>query len=448
MINQGRIRLLKEGVEKKGPVIYWMSRDQRVEYNWALLFAYLQSIQRNTSLIVIFCLVKDFLNASKRAYYFMLEGLKEVEEELNERNIDFVLSTGNPPETIVSFINTIKASILVTDFDPLKIKRQWKMKVKEEIKIPFYEVDTHNIVPCWIASQKQEYGAYTIRKKINRYLKSHLDSFAPIKKMHNKRIYDRNIHWESLYDKLGITKEKVFFRPGLKKAKNVLKEFIENKISFYNLYRNDPSQNFQSNLSPYIHFGQISTQYIAMTIMSKNTINEGVNAFLEELIIRKELSDNFCFYNDEYDTIKGLPKWGLNTLIKHSKDKREYVYNEETFENGQTHDDLWNSAQKELVLKGKMHGFMRMYWAKKILQWTESPEDAIKIAIKLNDKYSLDGRDSKGYTGILWSIGGLHDRAFQERPIFGKVRYMSHEGCKKKFDVKGYILQSMKETKF
>lgn len=178
--------------------------------------------------------------------------------------------------------------------------------------------------------------------------------------------------------------------------------------------------------------------------MKCNANDEAKRAFLEELIIRRELSDNFCFYNEDYDNFKGFPEWAKKTLQKHKNDKREYLYSAIEFERALTHDELWNAAQMEIVRKGKMHGYMRMYWAKKILEWSESPEKAMEIAIYLNDRYGLDGRDPNGYTGIAWSIGGVHDRAWNERKIFGKIRYMSHGGCKSKFDVEKYIEQIKK----
>jgi deoxyribodipyrimidine photo-lyase len=162
-------------------------------------------------------------------------------------------------------------------------------------------------------------------------------------------------------------------------------------------------------------------------------------AFLEELVVRRELSDNFCFYNEDYDRFRGFPEWARTSLDKHRDDPREYIYSLEAFERAATHDPLWNAAQLEMVKRGKMHGYMRMYWAKKILEWTESPERAMEIAIYLNDRYQLDGRDSNGYAGIAWSLGGVHDRPWRERPVFGKLRYMNFNGCKRKFDVRAYI---------
>jgi deoxyribodipyrimidine photo-lyase len=195
----------------------------------------------------------------------------------------------------------------------------------------------------------------------------------------------------------------------------------------------------QSNLSPYLHFGQISAQRIALEVHKSDVPYRDREAFLEELIVRRELSDNYCLYNSDYDRVSGFPRWARESLQKHGKDRREYLYSTETFEQALTHDALWNAAQKEMVCRGKMHGYMRMYWAKKILEWSASPEMALETAIYLNDRYELDGRDPNGYAGIAWSIGGVHDRAWNERPVFGKVRYMSYNGCRGKFDINAYI---------
>ncbi|MBP1734596.1 MAG: Deoxyribodipyrimidine photo-lyase photolyase (Photoreactivating enzyme), partial [Deltaproteobacteria bacterium] len=227
--------------------------------------------------------------------------------------------------------------------------------------------------------------------------------------------------------------------PGEKAAQSVLKRFIEGKLGRYDSDRNDPNKDGQSGLSPFLHFGHISAQRIALEVMKENAAGESRDAFLEELIIRRELSDNFCFYNDQYDSVGGFPEWAKKTLNQHGKDKRPYLYSLEDFEGAKTHDDLWNAAQIEMVKRGKMHGYMRMYWAKKILEWTQSPEEAMNIAIYLNNRYELDGRDPNGYAGIAWSIGGVHDRAWNERNVFGKIRYMSYNGCRSKFNTDSYI---------
>ena len=222
-------------------------------------------------------------------------------------------------------------------------------------------------------------------------------------------------------------------------AINKLNNFLEDKIDKYSTDKNDPYKDCQSGLSPYLHFGQISSQRIALNIEKNNYNTASKEAFLEELIIRKELSDNFCNYNENYDCFEGFPNWAKETLNQHRKDEREFIYSLEEFEKGKTHEGLWNAAQMEMVNSGKMHSYMRMYWAKKILEWSASPEDALKTALYLNDKYELDGRDPNGYAGCAWSIGGVHDRAWFERPVFGKIRYMNLKGAERKFDIHKYI---------
>jgi len=228
-------------------------------------------------------------------------------------------------------------------------------------------------------------------------------------------------------------------KPGESEAIKSLKNFLKNKFDKYNELRNDPTKNAQSNLSAYLHFGQISAQRVALNTQKITGNQESEKVFLEELIVRRELSDNFCYYNKNYDSFEGFHDWAKTSLNEHRKDEREYLYNLEQFEKANTHEDLWNAAQLQMVKTGKMHGYMRMYWAKKILEWSKSPDDALKIAIYLNDKYELDGRDPNGYTGIAWSIGGIHDRPWFERPVYGKIRYMNRNGAEKKFDIKSYI---------
>jgi deoxyribodipyrimidine photo-lyase len=236
-----------------------------------------------------------------------------------------------------------------------------------------------------------------------------------------------------------------WIKAGNSAAHKMLKHFLNHKLERYHESKNDPNLDGQSNLSPYLHFGQISAQRVALEIQNSTVNSASKDAFLEELIVRRELSDNFCFYNNNYDTVDGFPTWAQKTIEEHVKGKRQYTYSLEQFEGAETHDELWNAAQMEIVKTGKMHGYMRMYWAKKILEWTKSPGDALRIAIYLNDRYELDGRDPNGYVGCAWSIGGVHDRAWPSRPVFGKIRSMSYQGCKSKFDVESYIEKMHRE---
>lgn len=443
MIDKRRIRILRQSNLRHGPVILWMSRDQRIDDNWALLFAQELAIKQKASLAVIFCLVPQFLGATIRQYGFMIRGLQEVERGLKEKNIPFFLLTGVPEIEIPRFVKRHKIGSLVADFNPLRISAEWKKSVIKHIDIPFHEVDAHNIVPCWIASSKQEYAARTLRPRLHLLLSEFLSDFPSLKKHpYNWEEDTSMIDWRKSIRTLDVdhtVPEVDWIQPGEKAAYLAMKKFLKNKLPLYDKHRNDPVRDGQSNLSPYLHFGQISAQRIALEASQISTDKKSGDAFLEELIVRRELSDNFCYYNPVYDKVEGFPAWAKKTLNEHRNDKRKYLYSTEQFENALTHDELWNAAQMEMVKRGKMHGYIRMYWAKKILEWTGSPEQAIKVAFYLNDRYELDGRDPNGYAGIVWSIGGVHDRAWNERPVFGKIRYMSYNGCKAKFDVQKYI---------
>ncbi len=437
------MRILKAGKEKAGPIVYWMSRDQRMRDNWALLFAQELALERKQPMAVVFCLVPKFLEATIRHYDFMLEGLEEVEKELTKRNIPFFLLPGLPKKEIPAFVKKSGVGAVVSDFEPLKIKRAWKKDVGERMDIPLYEVDARNVVPCWIASPKREYGAYTLRPKIRRALPEYLKDFPRLKKhpISWKRKTGKT-RWDEVRRTLKVDHRvsKVnWIQPGEKAAQRTLRNFVEEKLSRYDEIRNDPTLDGTSNLSPYLHFGQLSAQRVALKVLESGRRQGSKAAFLEELIVRRELSDNFCLYDPNYDNFEGFPDWAKKTLNDHRKDRRPYLYSLEDFENAKTHDELWNAAQRQMAKTGKMHGYMRMYWGKKLLEWTETPEAAMEIAIYLNDRYELDGRETNGYTGIAWCIGGVHDRAWPERPVFGKIRFMSYNGCKSKFDVQAYI---------
>jgi deoxyribodipyrimidine photo-lyase len=442
-VNLKRVRTLKEGRAGRGPVVYWMSRDQRAEDNWALLFAQEQALHARVPLIVIFCLVPEFLNATLRHYDFMLRGIEETMHALSQKNIPLMVIQGQPRDVLPQILRKHDAWALVSDFDPLRIKRKWKSEVSQTISLPFYEIDAHNIVPCWHASSKQEYGAYTIRPKIRRALPEFLTPFPKLKP-HPYRLSPSppGVNITKLLTALDIdasVREIGWIAPGKKEAMKVLRRFLGQGLAEYPLSRNDPNREGQSNLSAYLHFGQISAQRIALEVMDAKAPAQSKAAFLEELIVRRELSDNYCFYTPDYDRFNGFPSWAKKTLGEHRRDTREYLYTLKDFEHAKTHDALWNAAQQEMTSTGKMHGYMRMYWAKKILEWTASPEQAMEFAIYLNDRYSLDGRDPNGYTGIAWSVGGVHDRAWGERKVFGKIRYMSYNGCRSKFDIKAYV---------
>lgn len=422
-----------------------MSRDQRVADNFALNYAQQLALKYRKPLLVVFNIVESFPSFNERNASFMFKNLENMEQTLQSLRMSMILTKGEPETTLPKAIEEFSISVVVTDFSPLHIAKTWLSKVVNEISIPVIQVDTHNIIPCWIASPKQEYSARTLRPKIHKLLD---DYFSPLPDL-KEHPYDLTdaigpITWDKEYKKLQIDKSVKavsWIKSGEQEARTMLQNFITNKLDQYADHKNDPTKSVLSNLSAYLHFGQISAQRVAWEITSAKTISKNAkDVFLEELIVRKELADNFCYYNNRYDSVQGFHPWAQTTLEKHLMDRREYNYSLEEFEKAKTHDDLWNAAQLEMVSTGKMYGYLRMYWAKKMLEWTETPAEAQNIAITLNDKYELDGRDPNGYTGIAWSIGGIHDRPWgPERPIFGLVRYMNYNGAKRKFNVPNYI---------
>lgn len=433
-------------------VIYWMSRDQRADDNWALLYAhYLAAELGGLPVKVVFNLVPKFLEATLRQYGFMLKGLEETEKILRSRNIPFTLLSGWPTDTLPSYIETEQPAAVVCDMSPLRVPMAWVKDVaakldKVDSKIPLYQVDAHNIVPVWHASPKQETGARTLRPKINALLPKYLTEFPPTQSNSPATALPKPVNWKEVSDTLEIDRtvaEVTQLVPGSAAAMDVLDSFCTTRLKHFADKRNDPNETALSGTSPYTHFGQLSAQRAALYVKQHGkSYSSGVSSFIEESVVRRELSDNFCYYNENYDSISGAAMWAQDSLELHASDKREYVYSRDQLNQSKTHDPLWNAAQNQLVLEGKMHGFLRMYWAKKILEWTESPEEALATAIYLNDRYSIDGRDPNGYVGCMWSICGIHDMGWKERPVFGKIRFMNYNGCKRKFKVALY------ETKY
>ncbi|XP_058830186.1 deoxyribodipyrimidine photo-lyase isoform X2 [Topomyia yanbarensis] len=444
-----RVRVLsdaKEVRDDKCGVMYWMSRDARVQDNWAFLYAQKLALKNELPLHICFSLVPKFLDATIRHYKFLLRGLEQVSEECKKLDINFHMLTGMAKDTIPKFVREHKIGAVVCDFSPLRLPTQWVEDVSKALppEVPFCQVDAHNIVPLWVTSEKQEYAARTIRSKINKHLDTYLTEFPPVIKHPHKPSFKANpINWVKLQDILQVDRtidEVDWAVPGYKGGVAMLQSFIEVRLRKFNSKRNDPTNNALSNLSPWFHFGQLSVQRSVLAVKQYGKgFSEGVAAFCEEAIIRRELADNFCYYNKHYDSLKGAHDWAQKTLQDHRKDKRTNVYTREEFEQAKTHDDLWNAAQIQMVKEGKMHGFLRMYWAKKILEWTRTPEEALAVAIFLNDRYQLDGRDPNGYVGCMWSIAGVHDQGWRERDVFGKIRYMNYEGCKRKFDVATFV---------
>jgi len=442
MIQKERIKALNKKEVKKGAyVLYWMQASQRTEYNHALEYAISKGNELHQPVIVFFGMTDHFPEANERHYAFMLEGLREVKQSLEKRGIRMVILHKSPEIGTVPLAK--KASLVIVDRGYLRIQRQWRNVVADQIDCPLIQVESDVIIPVEETSPKEEYAAATIRSKIHRKLSYFL---VPLKHR-DPAVESLSLDFNSFdindvgkaISKLHIDRDVrrvSSLQGGTKEARNHLEVFLEGKLDQFPQLRNDPTLDYLSHMSPYLHFGQISPLFIALKALE--TKSPGTEAFLEELIVRRELSMNFVFYDEKHDSFEAVPEWAKKTLRAHKKDKRQYAYTLEELEPAKTHDPYWNAAQKEMVIKGKMHGYMRMYWGKKIIEWSKTPEEAFRIMLYLNNKYELDGRDPNGFTGVAWCFG-KHDRPWGERPIFGNVRYMNDKGLKRKFDADGYV---------
>ncbi|XWS49035.1 hypothetical protein CRYUN_Cryun13aG0129000 [Craigia yunnanensis] len=374
-IQPGRIRVLKEGSQplKKGPLVYWMFRDQRIKDNWALIHAVDQANKENVPVAIAFNLFDQFLGAKARQLGFMLKGLRELQRSIEDTlQMLFFLYKGEAEETIPKFLGECGASLLVTDFSPLRLVRKCKDEICKRVSdsVTIHEVDAHNIVPIWVASDKLEYSARTIRGKINKLLPEYLIDF-PMLQPPNKKWDAMNqlIDWDCLIAdvlrKGAEVPEIEWCAPGETAAMEVLMGnedgFLTKRLKSYSTDRNIPLKpRALSCLSPYLHFGQISAQRCALQARSFPKIYaQAVDTFSEELIVRRELADNFCYYQPHYDSLQGAWEWARKTLMDHASDKREHTYTMEQLEKAQTADPLWNASQLEMIYYGKTHGFMR-----------------------------------------------------------------------------------------
>lgn len=445
-----RSRWIREGsLAGEGPIVYWMNRDMRLEDNWALLYAVDWARATGRGLIIAYNLEPRYEGGRGRHAWFKIEALKELAERARERSLPFTVIAGAKSiDRLIEAMRGWKLAGWVTDACPLHIARKWQQAVDKALQTPAVEVDAHNVVPYWIVSPKLEFAAYTLRPKIHAHLKTFLTDIPSCTSEGLAHVALPRIDWKVIEEVCTPDNEGIqWIIPGAKAAHRAMRTFLDEGLVSYDEDRNDPTKEGQSDLSPWLHYGQLSAQRLAFAVQQSHTPIAAREAFLEELIVRRELADNFCAYQSQYDAFEGFPAWAQKTLERHRHDRREYVYTRKVWEHAETHDPLWNAAQRQLVQTGKMHGFMRMYWAKKLLEWSESPEEALKIGIALNDAYELDGRDPNGYAGLAWSIGGVHDRAWGERPVFGMIRYMNAAGCKRKFDTEAYIRRWNPSTK-
>jgi deoxyribodipyrimidine photo-lyase len=436
----GRVQLLNNAPFRGDAkyVLYWAQVNRRVGWNYAL--AYAIELANKAGLPVLFYegLTFDYPYASDRFDRFILEGASDTRRQLERLGIGYVFyqrRKRSDPNNVVYRLAK-DAAMLVTDDYPLWPARVFNPRVAAKIEIPYYAVDSSCIVPmsCF---EKREYAAYTIRPKIRKLLPKYL---KPVPAVRVRRKFEGK-QAEFAASSHGAPTDTTFntYPGGSAAAQKRLRRFLKHSLHRYANSSNQPSEKATSGLSPYLHFGHVSSLEVALAVKEYARDHKLMpDQFLEELIVRRELAFNFARFTDHPESIDALPDWARKTLAKHARDKRDPVYSRDQFEQAQTYDPLWNAAQKELLGTGKIHGYYRMYWGKKILEWSRTPADALATAIYLNDCYALDGRDPNSYTNILWCFG-LHDRPWVERPVFGQVRYMSYDGMRRKTDVDAYI---------
>jgi deoxyribodipyrimidine photo-lyase len=437
-----RMREVKERPYEGGTVVYWMGRDQRVDDNWALLYAAQLANSTGSQLCVTFCLAPKHLASSMRQYAFMVKGLKEQEERFAGLGMGFALLEGYPEIEFPTFLSHIQARLLITDFNPLREWRAWSRRVASEIDIAVHEVDAHNIVPCWTVATYRIQTYATFRQRINPLLIEFLTDLPPIGRMKRPWEGERpSVDWEGALSRTKVNMdvpEVNWLLPGEKAGKAALAEFLKNRLVEYPERGMDPLVNGQSDLSPYLHFGQLSAQRVALEVRKCDAPEESKAKYLDNLIVKRELSDNFCLHTPDYDTTAAFPVWAKRSLDEHRSDPREHLYSLDELDHGKSYDPLWNAAQTELVKHGKIHGSLRHYWAARILEWTRSPEEAFAFAVHLNDRYGLDGWDPSGYSGIAMVIGGLYGKPWQAKEVMGKVQRLTYTGERLRYDVHAY----------
>ena len=449
-----RVRVRRKGApDPDGAcVVYWMQRSQRGVDNPALDVAVEAANALGKPVVAFFAPVPFYPNANLRAYQFLVEGIPDIAAALEKRNIGFALRR-YPDHNLVKFCDEVKAALVVGDENPMREPEHWRQIASQKLRIPLWTVDSDVIVPSRLI-EKEQYAAFHIRRK----LEAQLDRF--LVKPANPRAkvaWKKPAKLHSLATNSEITEGWAIdrsvaassdFKGGTKEAFRLLSEFINKKLPRYAKDRNHPEIDGTSRLSPYLHFGHISPVTIALAVRESTAPGADKESFMNELLVWRELAVNLVTYNSNYDNFECGENWAHRTLADHARDPRPYLYSEQQLENAETHDPLWNAAQMQMVNTGWMHNYVRMYWGKKILEWSRTPAEAYRIAVALNDKYELDGRDPNGYAGVAWSIVGKFDRPWFTRPIFGQIRYMSGASTGKKFDSRRYIEQQTQPRMF
>ena len=452
LADDGRVTIRRDGEPDPDGrcVVYWMQRAQRGVDNHAVDLAVKVANLLGLPLLVYFAGISNFPHANLRHYVFLNQGLPDIEADLAERNITFLMRRA-PHESHERLLADVQAAFLIGDENPMREPERWRQHLASQIKIPFWTVDTDVVVPSKLI-EKAQYGAYTIRPRLYRLLPEYLHEYENLRADHAwkrpRSFQSDSVHedmtrgWKNFDRSVGPVEA---WKGGTHAARTRLKLFTGGLLQDYETQRNHPEVDGTSCMSPYLHYGHIGPMTIALAVdaaVKKNPkLQSARDSYFNELIAWRELAINFVRYTPNYDSPDCAESWAKQTIAEHARDERERLYTLKQLENAETYDELWNAAQIQMVRHGWMHNYLRMYWAKKILEWTPDVATAVKHCIYLNDRYFLDGRDPNGYAGVAWAILGKFDRAWGTRPVFGKIRYMSGGSTGRKFDSKRYIQQ-------
>ena len=452
IIDQPRVLVRRDGAPRKDGrcIVYWMQRAMRIHENPALDVAIEAGNLLGLPVVVFFSVIPNYPNANLRHYHFLAQGLRDVEEDAAKLGVGFVVRR-HPDNSLESFLEECEAALLIGDENPCREPERWRAVLARRLKLPFWTVDADVVVPSRIFGRTFVL-LHHFRPHLKAELPKYLVSASKIEPLHpwkpGKRLACISLDGDITagFTKLDRTVGSVdTFTGGTHAALKRLGEFVRADLKDFERLRNHPEVKGTSRLSPYLHFGNIGPLTIALAVqdaVKKGFASESAGEkFLDELIGWRELAVLFVKHEPNYDNWECAAPWARKTLVEHAGDRRER-YSLEQLERGETADDLWNAAQREMVVTGWMHNYMRMYWAKKILEWAPDPARAFEWAVTLNDRYELDGRDPNGYAGIAWAMVGRHDRPWFDRPVFGLVRPMSGTSLRKKFDAEAYIRQN------
>ncbi len=454
ILQDERISVRKPGLPDSDgtSVVYWMQSAQRATDNPALNVAVKVANELRKPVVVFLAPIPFYPHANLRHYRFLAEGIPDIAEDLARRNIGLVVRP-YPNHSLLKFCQELRPAMVIGDENPMREPEQWRVTVAGKIRVPLWTVDANVIVPSKLLL-KEHFAARTIRPRIHALLPRFMvwqKNLSP----HVPWVSPRALHSIPLHEDFvcawkldGSVQPVPAWRGGSKRAWRMLGEFVRHRLADYPEARNHPEHDGTSRLSPYLHFGHLGPQTVASGVQHCDAPARAKAAFLEQVIVRRELAINLVRFNPAYDSIGCLEPWAQRSFAEHARDPRAVLYSEKQLGEGATHDPLWNAAQKQMVLTGWMHNYLRMYWAKKILEWSASVSEAYQKAVRLNDRYELDGRDPNGYAGIAWAIVGKHDRAWSDRPVYGKIRYMSLASTGRKFDSKRYIAQIAKLEKY